>query len=101
MSELLKQADEYLKCCDNLQLIEDTPVVCKKLIKALAEELRGKEWQDIATAPKGRTRFLVTNGVAVGLVHHKNGNYYVYDNARKGLDAATDWQPLPQPKQED
>lgn len=56
-SELLKQADEYLAKPNPISYSAHIAesIVTEKLIKALADEIRGKEWQDIDTTPTDKT----------------------------------------------
>ena len=108
--KLLKQADEYKK-----SKFSQDAALCglgwiNDLIKALADEVRGKEWRDIATAPKTSKSILVhcsdrqnTYCVSWG---KKNGflggeGWRMFGgNNDLDYEEPTHWQPLPQPPKE-
>jgi len=102
-----------------------------KGVKALADEVRGKEWQPIETAPKDRTKILGFTPYGVETVHYNEehssddisaayAHYYKSGwwgteqdsccRAERHVEGSgstpatcqpTHWQPLPQPPKED
>ena len=121
-NELLKQADASVKqlddyLCDEVLLVEEA-VNLSALIKALADELRGKEWQPITDAP-GQMPILVCDkkieGTTALCIIKKDGIYYceedgevcISEDGYGGVDMneygyiATHFMLPPQPPKED
>ena len=64
--ELLKQADEYLKKCDKFDIDSEE----YGIIKALADELKGREWQPaMKDAPRDESVIWVANDYFKELVY--------------------------------
>ncbi len=101
IKELLQQADEYLKKVgyDNPDHVPFTESM--GLIKALADEVRGKEWQDISTAPKDDEDLEINtyNGITVQSATFWEG-YYVDRFSDYIEPQPTLFKPLPQPPKE-
>ena len=107
--ELLKQADDEVavlldasEAFDMLNIEPKTGKRLAELIKALADELRCREWRDIETIKEaGRERILVTDGVTVGSIYIESGVAYVAaSNEHTSIRDATHWMYLPEPPKE-
>ena len=117
MSELLKQAEEVLDdldCAQKLGLAKDNEGMdeVKNIIKALAEELRGKEWQEVVEGKEPEGKVLICYGepfwgtftpeVEAAYFDEESGRWLFWLGSREvSTNGVTHWQPLPQPKQED
>jgi len=114
--ELLKQADEFLRwqklrveargSLARWQIAREIyalPISGDALIKALADELRGKEWQPIETAPKEKGGNILLGAKGSKVIEIGRWDC-VMDSwfTKYGKDIyPTKWQPLPQPPKED
>lgn len=95
--ELLKQADEYLEDYNGSFSSGITRAV--NIIKALADEVRGKEWQPIKDAPKDR-RLILRNDeffAYYGELQEENGKWC---RGIMLMPEPTHYLDLPQPKKE-
>lgn len=114
--ELLLQADEYLKCVEVLthgsgakyeKAVKDYKKCSspEHLIKALADEVRGKEWQPIETAPKdGDDIFVGNEDEFQAIAQWWVDGWYSLCHDERFFTAPlplcfkpTKWQPLPPP----
>ena len=110
--ELLKQAATAIETIESLTAYNQIPYDASKevraLIQALADEVRGKEWQPIETAPKdGRDVLLYLKDEIIGSGHWSvagsadcwfTGGGFCHEDDEY---PATHWQPLPHPPKED